>query len=310
MAARASRWRGDLAWVAVATLASYLLASAFELQESLTHRLQRFERWQADELPLSLTVLSGGLAWYALRRRRELRDELRLREQAEQRVADVLAHNRHLAQQLIAAQERERLALARELHDELGQSCTAIRIETSFLRHCAADDHAGLLASAARADQAAQGLYGLVRDLLGRLRPADLDTLGLTAALQALCEGWQRRTGVACAFDARGEFGGLGDVIDITVFRVVQEALTNVARHANARRVQVELRRDGLAWLHLAVQDDGRGMDVAAATRGLGLLGAVERAAAVGGALDISSPRGAGVRIALRVPLAAAGVAA
>jgi len=304
MAARASRWRGDLAWVAAATLASYLLASAFELQETLTHRLQRFERWQADELPLSLTVLAGGLAWYALRRRRELRDELGLREQAEQRVADVLAHNRHLAQQLIAAQESERLALARELHDELGQSCTAIRIETTFLRHCAADDHAGLLASAARADQAAQGLYELVRDLLGRLRPADLDTLGLAAALQALCEGWQRRTGVACAFDARGDVAGLGDAVDITVFRVVQEALTNVARHATAREVRVALWRESAAWLRLSVQDDGRGMDTGAATRGLGLLGAVERAAAVGGELAISSPPGAGVRVELRVPLA------
>ena len=298
-----SRWRSDLWWVAAATLASYLAASALELQESLAHRLARFERWQVDELPFSLTVLAAGLAWYALRRRRELQAELALRAHAEARIAELLAHKRQLAQRLIALQESERRALARELHDELGQSCTAIRIETAYLRHCAADDRAGLLAAADRADAAALGLYEGVHDLLRRLRPANLDTLGLAAALQDLCEAWQRRTGIVCRFEPHGGSEALGDALDIAIYRVAQEALTNVARHARATAVELKLSRTLSDEVVLTVQDDGCGFDPSAATRGLGLLGAEERASGVGGELRVSRPSGGGTRIELRIPL-------
>ena len=87
-APRASRWRIDLCWVAAATLGCFLLAGALDLQESLTHRLARFETWEVDELPLSLLALACGLVWFALRRRRELQAQLELREQAEARIAD------------------------------------------------------------------------------------------------------------------------------------------------------------------------------------------------------------------------------
>ncbi len=333
LAVRPSRWRSDLWWVVAATVGCYLIASAFELQESITHRLARFESWQADEMPLSLTVLACGLAWYALRRRREIQAQLHLREQAEARIADLLAHKRELAQQLISLQESERLALARELHDELGQSCTAIRVETAYLSNLCRSgsavssaaslsapssassaaasggdvaDRAALLASAARADEAALGLYQLVRNMLSRLRPANLDSLGLAAALQELCESWEARTSVSCSLVVEGDVEALGDTIDITVYRVVQEALTNVTRHAQARSVQVTLTRQSASSLSLRVQDDGRGMDPARATRGLGLIGAVERAAAVGGELDVVSAPGEGVTILLRVPVDAA----
>lgn len=301
-----SRWRSDLWLVAAATVLCYLVASALELQETLTQRLARLERWQLDELPLTLTVLACGLAWYAVRRRREVQAQLELRAQAESRVADLLEHNRELARQLISLQESERLALARELHDEFGQSCAAIRVETACLRHCAIDDRPGMLAAADRADAAAQGLYQLVRDMLRRLRPANLDTLGLAAALQALCEGWEERTGVECLLRVNGDAGALGDAIDITVYRVVQEALTNVTRHAGARCVRVELSRLSPHELVMRVCDDGQGMDPGLATHGLGLIGAVERAAAVGGTLQVESAPGAGLTIRMNIPLPAA----
>ncbi len=291
-------------WVAAATVASYVVASALELHESLSRRLARLENWQADELTLSLTVLACGLAWYAMRRRREMRAELMLREQAEARVVNLLRHNRDLARQLISVQESERLSLARELHDEFGQNCTAIRIETACLRHCAGDDRSGLLAAADRADAAALRLYQLVRDMLRRLRPANLDTLGLVAALQDLCEGWEKRTGVVCTLEFGGHTAALGDDVDITIYRVVQEALTNVARHAQAGRVRVALAGATPDELTLSVEDDGCGMDPNLATRGLGLIGAIERAAVVGGELQVQSAPGAGVRIVLRIPLA------
>ena len=299
--------RHDLWLVAAATLASYIVAASLELNEALWRSFRRFEGWQADEMPLALLVLIAGLAWYVGRRRRESQAQLALREQAEARVADLLARNRQLAQRLIALQESERRALARELHDEFGQSCAALRAETAYLRHCAAGDHEALLASAQRADVAAQSLYLLVRDLLRRLRPADLDTLGLGSAVQALCESWQARTGIACVFADEAGLDAAGDPLDITIYRVAQEALTNVARHAGARRVTVTLSRAGDADLCLTVEDDGRGLPASGAAvgadAGFGLLGASERAAAAGGTLCVDSAPGGGVRLALRVPL-------
>ena len=252
-----------------------------------------------------MTVLAAGLAWFAWRRQRETLAGLHLREQAESRITELLTHNRELARQLIAVQENERRALARELHDELGQACSAIRLETAYIRHCDGAAHDGIALAAARADAEAQRLYELVRDMLKRLRPLNLDTLGLVAALQELCESWEERTGVSCVFHHQGVLQALGDDIDITVYRVTQEALTNVTRHAQASSVRVQLARGG-AGLSLLVTDDGRGIDPSRSTEGLGLLGASERAAALGGRLQVGAGPSAGVQLALHLPLAEA----
>ena len=306
----ASRWRSDLCIVLAAALACYAISRALNLSESLIGVLGRYESWQLDELPLTGMVFAFGLAWYALRRRRETESVLRARERAEARAAELLAHNRELAQQLIAVQESERLALARELHDELGKRCSAILIETACLRRCAGDDRAALLGAAARADLAAQSLYQLVGGMLRRLRPANLDALGLVAALQELCESSEERSGVDCVFHFDAIDEPLPERINIAVYRVAQEALTNVTRHAHASQVRLVLTCDAAQHLCLTISDDGRGMDPARAARGLGLLGASERAAALGGALQVESAPGAGVRLSLRVPLPAAAGAA
>ncbi|HEY9065703.1 MAG TPA: sensor histidine kinase [Burkholderiaceae bacterium] len=300
----ASRWRRDLWVLLAAVLACYAISMALDLNESVLQKLMRYERWQLDELPLTGVVFAFGLAWYAMRRRRETEAALRLRARAEARASALLAHNRELAQQLIAVQESERLALARELHDELGQRCSAILIETACLRRCAADDRAALMGAAARAEMAAQSLYQLVAGMLRRLRPANLDALGLVAALQELCESWEERGGIACVFhsDAMDE-KALPERINIAVYRVAQEALTNVTRHADASQVRLALAGDATGGLCLTIADNGRGMDPARATRGLGLLGAGERAAALGGELRVDSAPGAGVRLTLRIPL-------
>jgi len=306
----ALRWRSDLCIVLAVALACYAISLWLELGESLVEALAHYERWQLDELPLTGMVFAFGLAWYAMRRRRETEQALHLRAQAEAHVSELLVHNRELAQQLIAVQESERLALARELHDELGQRCSAILIETACLRRCAADDRASLLGAAARADMAAQSLYQLLAGLLRRLRPANLDALGLVAALQELCESWEERSGIACVFHFEAMNETLPERINIALYRVAQEALTNVTRHAHAQQVRVVLARDHAAGqVRLTISDDGRGMDLARATRGLGLLGASERAAALGGELHVHSTPGAGVRLALRIPLPAVATA-
>lgn len=290
------------------TLASFVLAAGLDLHERFAGWALQYERWDADELAIGLAVLAASLAWFAWRRRNEVNAELRRRIQAERHVGDLLAHNRELAQALIALQESERRALARELHDEFAQACSAIRLETAWLQRAALHDREGMLAAAARADAAAGDLQGLVRDMLRRLRPADLDALGLVGALQALCEGWTQRSDIACAFDFDGSVdddAALDDTVNVAVYRIAQEALTNVMRHARATRVDVRLSIAPGEALELVVHDDGRGMDVGAVGRGLGLLGATERAAAVGGVLDVSSTLGQGVRLALRIPLPA-----
>ena len=280
--------RNDLRWVGVATVLSWCLASAFDLQERMAGLSQslRLELWQVDELPLVLTVLGGGVAWYAWRRWQE--------------TVTLLARNRELALQLIEVQERERRVLARELHDELAQHCTAIRVEAACLQH--ADDASALKASAGSISASSRQLLDSLRGILRRLRPVELDELGLEAAVRSLASRCAARTGLQCAVDITGPLDGLGASIDMAVYRVAQEALSNVERHAQARQARLQLRRQGGA-LELRIEDDGCGFTPDRPSRGLGLLGASERAAQLGGDLSTGpSPLG-GAALCLRVPV-------
>jgi signal transduction histidine kinase len=277
----------DLHWVAVATMLTWLLSAAFDLHEKLSAFTARFELWQADELPLALTTLGLGLAWYAWRRWAE--------------IAQLLLRNRELAQQLITVQERERLVLSRELHDELAQHCTAIRIEASYLRR--SQDGESVRAAAQRASDSAEHLLDGLRGILRKLRPAELDELGLAAALQSLASSCEARGGLRCGLQIDGSLNDLGANVDVAVYRVAQEALSNVLRHASAQHaiLRIERRKGTLA---LQVEDDGCGFDVQTHTRGLGLLGATERAAALGGHLVARSVSGEGTAIRMTLPLA------
>lgn len=294
----------ELAVVATIALATWALASALELHESLSAFFARHESWQADELAIALGVLAVGLAVHALRRRREAEQALAAEQRALADAARLAERNAELARGLIALQEAEREAIARELHDDLGQACTALRMETALLRRAAAcDDREAARAAAGRADRQAEALLRGVRALLQRLRPVHLDTLGLAASLQELCEGWQARSGVDCRFhDTAGAAAGLDPELELVVYRVAQEALTNVMRHARARSARVLLAREGTT-LALVVEDDGVGLPPAGERRGLGLLGASERAAALGGTLALDGAPGAGTRVVLTLPL-------
>lgn len=278
--------RSDLVWVALLPLATFALATTFELHERLSSFTSRLEKWQVDEIPLALLALSIALAWYAWRRRGE--------------AARLLARNRELTQQLIAVQDRERVALARELHDELAQHCTAIRIETTYIQRSQTLDQIG--AAARRAAASAELLQAGVRRLLRRLRPADLDELGLVAAMQSLCDDWAARSGVACRFRPQGQLRDCGEAMDTTIYRVAQEALVNVMRHAQATQVEIALvATPGSVVLH--VQDDGRGLAANAPAQGFGLLGATERAAALGGSFETRSAPGCGTQVRMHLPL-------
>jgi two-component system sensor histidine kinase UhpB len=216
------------------------------------------------------------------------------------------AHERlgALSRRLLMVQEEERRRLAIELHDELGQLLTAVKINLeSLARSAAGASPAQLEGAIGSVDHAMLRMRELALDL----RPSVLDDLGLPPALRWYADRFARHSGIEAhvSIDA---VPGLEPGVATACFRVVQEALTNVARHARARRVWVELRFDGLG-LELSVRDDGCGFDVAAArTRALqgvsmGLLGMQERVTLAGGHFDLRAEPGVGTVLRACFPL-------
>jgi len=283
----------------------FVLSSKLDVSELLATFFKRHESLQLDEWLLSLLVFSIGLCWFAFRRHAETKSALRERIAAEQRVADLLRQNRDLSQALIRIQEDERRALARDLHDEFGQSCTAIRTDANYIFNARADDATGVLASAKRIDHAAQTLHALCRSMLGRLRPPVLDSLGLHAAVQELCETWEEQTGVACFFFPEALPEALDDDVAVTCYRLIQEALTNVTRHAAARKVRIDLSvTPDASAIQLSIEDDGCGMgEPEGAVLGLGIVGMRERVAARHGEINLKHAQGRGLTIEVTLPL-------
>jgi two-component system sensor histidine kinase UhpB len=302
--ARHPAWRRDLIGLAAAVLLECAAAGWGDWSERYARFALRHEGWQVDEWPLTLLLLALGLCWFAWRRLRELRRLLAEQQAAEARIAELLARNQALARQLVQAQEAERRGLARELHDEFGQGCTAIRIEARLLqRHIEAPE--ALRQGARRIARSAEQLHALVRALLTRLRPPSLDSLGLAGALRELCETWEAQTGAVCGLRLHLPPQALDDAVAVTVFRLVQEGLTNVARHADADAVRIELQAAGwpqqALWLHL--EDNGRGLpDGGPAGQGLGLAGMRERVDALQGRLWLETAAGGGLRIRVCLP--------
>jgi PAS domain S-box-containing protein len=229
----------------------------------------------------------------------------REREERELRRANERLHA--LSARLLDVQENERATIARELHDQLGQSLTALKLSAGALARALPAAEAKRMAEhVAITDRA----LAQVRTLALELRPPQLDQLGLAAALRDAVERFGEDTGLETAF-IDGTRGAEPDrALATAVFRVAQEALTNVARHAEAKRAVVELRADEDS-LRLVVFDDGRGFDHAAARAravagaSMGLLGMEERVALAGGRLEIVSHAGTGTRVEARFRSAA-----
>ncbi|THF61005.1 ATP-binding response regulator [Pseudothauera rhizosphaerae] len=207
---------------------------------------------------------------------------------------------RELTRFLQDVREDERTSIARELHDELGQALTALRIDLGWLRKKCGD--AG--GPCKERIDAAHGLVERTIESLRRisegLRPGMLDVLGLCAALEHLVLQFEKRWSIACTFRADRDEYDLDASQSIAVFRLVQEALTNVSRHAQATHVEIRMKEsDG--QLHLAIQDDGVGFEHQAPRRGFGLLGMSERVSMLGGEMSVDGSHG--TRIAVVLPL-------
>ena len=228
------------------------------------------------------------------------------------RAADInlelLLQNRTLTQNLYRIQETERCHLARELHDELGQWLTAIHAEAQTIL-CVSDRESTARASGQAISESAKEMHEVIHGMLRHLRPALLDELGLADSLRELTNKWcLHNPDIIFELVLEGELNGLIENINITVYRIIQEALTNICSHALAKHVSVCLRREpgvtpDAEAVFLSVTDDGKGFDPNQAFNGFGLLGIRERAIAAGGELSSFSTPGHGVRIDVRLPL-------
>ncbi|HLK66144.1 MAG TPA: ATP-binding protein [Bryobacteraceae bacterium] len=244
-------------------------------------------------------TLSGGLLLalltigHTLRLEREL--ERRLEENARAR-ADL----QELSAKLLRAQENERRSLARELHDEVGQSLSAILMEAESAEF--AEDLTEIRDHLGAVRALAEKTVNEVRDLALLLRPSMLDDFGLVPALNWHAREMTKRTGLNVVLSADEEAGDLPDEHTTCIYRLVQEAVNNSARHANARTVVVDVKREDRRVI-FSVRDDGAGFDPRF-VRGLGLLGMEERVRRLGGQLEIDSQPGRGTRIVAELPLA------
>lgn len=210
---------------------------------------------------------------------------------------------RRVSGSVLAGQERERAAIARRLHDELGQVLTVLRMDAVWLRDRAAGLDPDLAERSEGMCRLVDATISDVRHIATRLRPAVLDDLGLHDALEWFAADFERRTGIRCLLENRDE-EDVPERLATAIYRVTQEALTNVARHSGADTAEIRLlRRDG--WLHLRVRDNGCGFDPAQgqARDTLGLAGMQERAGLTGGVLEMRSAPGTGTEIRLRLPL-------
>ncbi|MFN2544584.1 MAG: sensor histidine kinase [Actinomycetota bacterium] len=276
-----------------ATMGSYLLTiGMFGLDIS------------AARLFLRLAVL-GLVALLASYLSRELMHEMsahsRARDESE-RAAGLLVR---LLSRLVNVQEDERVRVGRELHDELGQLLTSILHYARRLEHDLTGDNANRAHDIVRvAERALAGTRSLVRTL----RPVELDQMGLVSAIRRLAYDLEDRHALHIAVRSEGLEDRLPPNLETAAYRIVQEALTNVVRHANARAVDIDLvRRDH--ELLVTLRDDGMGFDPARVNReesdGVGLIGMLERARLVGGEVWIESAPGQGTLVRLRAPIRA-----
>jgi hypothetical protein len=221
-----------------------------------------------------------------------------------------LTETRLLAQHISDAQEEERRHLARELHDELGQCLTAIKTDAVLIRNRTEDTDKKLYTSAQAIIDIASHIYDVVHNMITRLRPSPLDDLGLLPTLQESMASWrQRQPDIDFSLSVSGELADLSEAMNMTVFRVVQEAITNAVRHAEANRIYVtvanQLSVEGVSELVVIIQDDGKGMEVQDfhSDVDFGLLGMRERAQSLGGEFKLTSSLGEGVVIKVSIPL-------
>jgi len=216
-------------------------------------------------------------------------------------VTEARRELKNLSAKLVTTQETERKNLSRELHDAVGQSLSAVQFELHDMAAVLPPEQEPLRSRVDRIRELVESSLAMVRNMARLLRPSMLDDLGLAAALEWQAREISRSTGLQINVESSGLTVELPDEHKTCVFRIVQEALNNVCRHANADSVYISLATAGV-WVLVIIQDNGRGFHPGQ-TKGLGMIGMQERVESLGGTLAIHSEPGKGTRIEARVPV-------
>ncbi len=252
-----------------------------------------------SEVNLKRVVIGGKNRVLALVR------DITERKKAEDELKESREQHRNLTSHMEFVREEERKHISREIHDELGQALTVLKMDISWVRKRLVRDQDLLDAKMREASQFIDETIGTVQRICMDLRPRLLDDAGLVAAMEWHVKDFQNRTGIKCLLDAGGiNDGDLGQDQATTLFRIFQEGLTNVFRHADARKVRTALKEDG-DFLLLTIEDDGIGITEARINDpdSFGLLGIRERIAFLGGAFEVHGSPGKGTIIKSQIPL-------
>ena len=257
----------------------------------------QYDIWETIITALVVGAIIAGASIFRITAlERESAEHQRKTEQAEERL-------RLLSQQLVSSQEQERKSLSRELHDEIGQLLTALRMELGNMERIRAATGVDLGPHLDQAKKLAETTLKTTRDIAMGLRPAMLDLLGLGPALEWQAREFSRRYNTPIQLEVDGDLKDLSDRHRTYLYRIVQEGLTNCARHAQAKNIRVRL-QDANGQVALTVEDDGVGFDAhAGVVYGLGLLGLTERVRELSGNIAIESQPGKGTKLAVVLPV-------
>jgi PAS domain S-box-containing protein len=274
-----------------------------KLTRNTTENRQRAEALTKDKELLELRVEQRTAV--LTRVNHAMRTEIAERQHAEEELRKSRDQLRALAARLQSVREEERTYIAREIHDELGQACTAIKMDLALIGRKLTKRQSALRAKVDSSIQLVDGTIVTLRRIASELRPRTLDDLGLPAALEAQAQEFEGRTSIPCSVILPPEPLKLDTDRSTAIFRIFQESLTNVARHAHATRVEARLRREDDRII-FQVFDNGTGFDpeVAKARKSLGLVGMQERALLLNGEFKTEGVPGSGTTMTLTIPLA------
>jgi len=264
----------------------------------IAHLAQRFRHRMYLQVTISM-LIGFVVAVWTMRYARRL--EKRLQAQYEESI--VAKNNlQRLSAKVVQAQEDERRAISRELHDQIGQALTAIKVSLGMVEQKLGTAAPELGERVRESKQLAEQMIQEVRDLSRLLRPTMLDDLGLVPALEWYVRNFSRRFGIPVQLNTDPMLGRLPEEWETSIYRTVQEALTNTMRHSEATEVFIELQQTEVCLL-LSVEDNGQGFEFTSPAAGLGLMGMSERARELGGTLSVESNQQAGTRIRIQLPL-------
>jgi signal transduction histidine kinase len=276
-------------------------------QEDLASMFRSYRAGAVDYMvkPVIPEILRSKLAFFVGLHdmNRMLSAELAERALTEQRLRASEENLRALAAHLQSVREEERIHIAREIHDELGQALTGLKYDIAALLKASNEAPEQMPTKAQSVNQAIDRIINAVRRISSGLRPEVLDEIGLHAAIEWQAREFQRRTGIRCSVEISPGFTDPDKERSTALFRIFQELLTNVARHANATRVNVTLA--DAESLALKVEDNGRGIQESEfeSPRSLGFLGLRERVLAFGGSIDVTGHEGKGTTVSVCIPL-------